>query len=155
MTTVCAVCGAPRSNEQAACPSCGDAGKSRAKEDAASTSRVRVQPTPRENLVATLAYLTAIPALVLLCTRPYRKNQFVRFHALQSIALAASTLALMFTFLLLANLAAINLLLIPVALIAGIGIALLVIVCMIKAYQHRLYKLPVLGEWVERHAIRS
>jgi uncharacterized membrane protein len=108
-----------------------------------------------ENLAAVLAYLTVIPAIVLLLTKPYSKNQFVRFHAFQCVALAAASVALALLFLLLANLAAINLLLIPVSLMAAIGIALVVVVCMIKAYQHETYALPVLGAWAEKQSLRS
>jgi uncharacterized membrane protein len=103
-----------------------------------------------------LAYVTAIPALILLLfTTRYSKNPFVRFHAMQAIAVAVSSLALGLIFLLLASLPAINLLLIPAALIAAIGIALLVIVCMIKAYQHQRYKVPVIGDFAEKQALRS
>jgi uncharacterized membrane protein len=65
-----------------------------------------------------------------------------------------ASVALAVAFLLLSNVAALNLMLIPVALIAAIGVALLVLVCMIKACQHEAYKLPLVGNWAERLASR-
>jgi uncharacterized membrane protein len=155
MTGVCAACGAPTYDEQADCPHCGQQGIHTAAVAVATLPGTREQGRLPENLAAVLAYLTVIPAIVLLLTKPYSKNQFVRFHAFQCVALAAASVALALLFLLLANLAAINLLLIPVSLMAAIGIALVVVVCMIKAYQHETYALPVLGAWAEKQSLRS
>jgi uncharacterized membrane protein len=38
-----------------------------------------------DNVAAGIAYLTIIPAVVLLIAGPFRRNPFVRFHAWQSI----------------------------------------------------------------------
>jgi len=155
MTGVCAGCGAPTYDEQVACPHCGQQGIHTAAVAVATLPATREQGRLPENFAAVLAYLTVIPAIVLLLTKPYSKNQFVRFHAFQCVGLAAASVALALLFLLLANLAAINLLLIPVSLMAAIGIALVVVVCMIKAYQHETYALPVLGAWAETQSLRS
>ncbi|QMV18417.1 hypothetical protein GOB94_06765 [Granulicella sp. 5B5] len=40
-----------------------------------------------------MAYLTVIPALVLLGVTPYRRNPFVRFHAMQCVVLTALAIA--------------------------------------------------------------
>jgi uncharacterized membrane protein len=153
MTGVCAVCGAPKSNGATACPSCGDASTQ------APAENVIFAPRPQgglpESLAAALAYATVIPAVVLLLTKPYNKNEFVRFHAFQCIAIAVASVALGLILLLLANIPAINLLLIPISFIAALGIVLLVFVCMIKAYQQQTYKLPLLGDWAEKLAFRS
>jgi uncharacterized membrane protein len=108
----------------------------------------------QEKTAAAFAYITLFPAVLFLVLRPYRESAFVRFHALQSIAVAVSSLALAALFLLLANVSAINLLLIPASFIVAIGIFLAVVVCIIKAYQHQAYKLPLLGDWAERLARR-
>jgi uncharacterized membrane protein len=148
MTGVCAACGAPTEDGQAPCPSCGEQGSNRDYPPA----EVREQGRVPENLAAVLAYITVVPAIILLFTKPYSKNEFVRFHAFQCIGLAAASFGLTLLFLLLANLPAINLLLIPVSLIVGIGIALVVLVCMIKAYQHETFPLPVLGDWARKQS---
>lgn len=153
MSGVCAACGAPTLDEHAECPQCGHEVGSPS--PAASTApQAREQGRVPENLAAVLAYITVIPAIVLLLTKPYSKNEFVRFHAFQSVAIAVASTLMATLFLLLANVSAINLLMIPVSLIAAIGIALVVLVCMIKAYQHQFYPLPVLGAWAQKQSLR-
>jgi uncharacterized membrane protein len=46
----------------------------------------------------------------------------------------------------------IGLLLIPVSFIVWLGIFVVVIVCMIKAYQGQKWKLPVIGDLAEKQA---
>jgi uncharacterized membrane protein len=154
MTAVCAACGAPTYDERTSCASCGDAAMS---PSPAKTSIVSGSAGPMglpENVAALLAYATVVPAILLLSVKPYKNSTFIRFHALQSLAMAAATVALGLVFLLLASVAGINLLLIPISIIAAIGIFLVRLVCMIKAYQHDPYKLPLLGGWAEKQAIR-
>jgi uncharacterized membrane protein len=155
MTEVCAACGAPTYDEQAACPQCGREGRHSSVATSAAALPTREQGRVPEHLAAALAYITVIPAIVFLVTKPYSKNEFVRFHAYQCVAVAVATTAVAVLFLLLANVLAINLLLIPISLIAAIGISLLVLVCMIKAYQHEIYPLPVLGRWAQKQSLRS
>jgi len=110
-----------------------------------------------ENVAGALAYLTLIPAIIFLVRPPYKQNQFVRFHSTQCLliwavgAIGASLL----------RLAAVVLVVVPVAgplaivLIAGLlAIAGFVIwlVLIVKALQGDRFKLPWLGELVERHA---
>ena len=153
MSGVCAACGAPTYDEDAACPQCGQDGGSTSIAAPATPAGPREQGRVPENIAAVLAYATVIPAIVLLLTKPYSKNEFVRFHAFQCLGLAVASIAIAALFLLLTNVPAINLLLIPVSLIVGIGIALIVLVCMIKAFQHHTYRLPVLGEWAEKQSL--
>ena len=95
-----------------------------------------------ENIEAVLCYLFAwVGGLVLFVIE--RKNEFIRFHALQSI----------FTFL------SFNILSVIVGVIPFFGwfvggilwlLGLAVwIITIIKAYQHEKYKLPFIGDWVE------
>jgi uncharacterized membrane protein len=107
-----------------------------------------------ENFAAALSYFTVIPAIVFLLTKPYSRNEFVRFHAFQCLGIAVAGTAIATGFLLLANIPAINLILIPVSLIVAIGIALILVVCMIKAYQRQIYLLPVLGSWAQKQSLR-
>jgi len=155
MSAVCAACGAPTSDELTKCPNCGDRGTLRPVENSAVASTYRSSGGLPDNFTAALAYATIVPAIVFLRAKRYNRNEFVRFHAFQSIALALASVALGLVLLVLANVASINLLLIPISLIAAIGIALLVLVCMIKAYQREAYKLPLMGAWAEKWARRS
>jgi uncharacterized membrane protein/DNA-directed RNA polymerase subunit RPC12/RpoP len=155
MTGVCATCGAPTYDEQAACPHCGQEDSRTLVEASAAPPRAQEQGRLPENLAALLAYITVIPAIVFLLTKPYSKNEFVRFHAFQSVGIAVAAAAIASGFLLLANVPAINLLLIPVSLIVAIGFALVVLVCIIKAFQHETYPLPLLGKWAQKQSLRS
>jgi uncharacterized membrane protein len=151
MSGVCAACGATIYDEHAACTQCGQEG---AVAVSADLPGPREQGRIPENLAATLAYVTVVPAIVFLLTKPYSKNQFVRFHAFQCVGMAVAGTVIATVFVLLANVPAVNLLLIPVSLIGVIGIALLAGVCMIKAYQHQMYALPVLGRWAQKQSLR-
>ncbi len=145
MTAVCAECGAPVPNHLTTCSNRRHSG---APAMAMAPATVSAAPRPGslpEHFAAALAYLTVIPAIVFLLTKPYDKNEFVRFHAWQCIAFSATSILFGVVLLLLANVPTVNLLLIPISLIAAIGIVLVVVVCMIKAYQHQDYKLPLLG----------
>lgn len=154
MTGVCPACGAPTYDQRSACPHCGQPGISTSPALAVAPARDREHGRLPENVAAALAYITVIPAIVLLLTNPYSRNEFVRFHAFQCVGLAAASIALALLFLLLGIFPAINLLLIPISLIAGIGITLIVLVCMIKAYRHETYLLPVLGNWAQKQSPR-
>lgn len=155
MSAVCAACGAPTSDDLTECPNCGDRGTHTPVVNSAIVSTHRSSGGPPDNFIAALAYATLVPAIVFLRTKRYNRNEFVRFHAFQSIALAVASGALALVLLALANLASINLLLIPISVIAAIGIVLLVLVCMIKACQREAYKLPLMGAWAEKQARRS
>ena len=53
-----------------------------------------------DRVAGALAYLFVIPAILFLLRDPFRKNRFIRFHAWQSILVAAATLvvfAVLFT----------------------------------------------------------
>ena len=95
-----------------------------------------------ENVEGLLAYLFGwISGIALLLLE--KDNKFVRFHAMQSIAVFAglTVLDIIFTF-------------IPglwfLTWILGIVAFVLWIYLMIKAYQGERYKLPYVGEWAEK-----
>lgn len=155
MTAVCAACGAPTTDAASTCPSCGEAQVQISGPHPALLPASRAEGGIPENLAAALAYVTVIPAIILLMAKRFSTKGFVRFHAFQCIAMTVTIVVLGTIFLLLANVASINLLLIPISLIAAIGIALVVLVCMIKAYQLQVFKLPVLGDWAEKFALRG
>ena len=154
MTGVCAACGAPTYDQQAACPQCGQESRSSSIAASAAAPQTREQGPMPENFAAALSYFTVIPAIVFLLTKPYSRNEFVRFHAFQCLGIAVAGTAIATGFLLLANIPAINLILIPVSLIVAIGIALILAVCMIKAYQRQIYLLLVLGNWAQKQSLR-
>ncbi len=97
-----------------------------------------------ERLAAGFGYCTLIPAAVLLLLPAYRKNQFVRFHAWQSVFLwgvflLASVIAIVCSsflgtiFLLLAG------------VLASLAMFFLWVVLVVKAIQGERFALPFFG----------
>jgi uncharacterized membrane protein len=100
---------------------------------------------------------TIIPAIVFLLVEPYNRNRFVRFHSFQCLFVAV---ALVIVDIALSIISAIFHL-VPVigwfvaALmwpLYGLAVLALWILLVIKAYQHQIYKLPVLGDMAEKQA---
>jgi uncharacterized membrane protein len=106
-------------------------------------TRTRLEP----NIAALLCYvLWWASGLVFFFIE---KNEFVRFHALQSILTFSS----------------LNIMLIVLGWIPFIGSVLAALVCllslilwiilMLKAYQGERFKLPVAGDWAERQLSKA
>jgi uncharacterized membrane protein len=120
------------------------------------------------NVAALVAYLGHIIGLGwlsgLIIYLIEKENKFVRFHALQSIAL--SVIAIVFGILwsivipiFIAIFGAANPMLglaiggifSLVAFVAGIAFLILWIMAMIKAYNNEMYKIPIIGDFVEKY----
>jgi uncharacterized membrane protein len=97
-----------------------------------------------QNVAGLLCYLVGwVTGLIFLLIE--KENRFVRFHAMQSIAVFGAL-----------TVASIILSFIPFIgwiigwLLGLLGLALW-IVLMVKAYQNQMYKLPWAGDFAERH----
>ena len=116
------------------------------------------EPVPvklRDHVTGALAYITFIPAVILLLVGPYKRNPFVRFHSFQSIFLSASTIVLTLGIRVLYSLFT----MIPYAgyllgwLATGVallGWIIVWVVVLIKALQGETFHLPVIGRLAER-----
>lgn len=98
-----------------------------------------------DNVAGALAYITIIPAIIFLVLEPYNRNPFIRFHAFQCIVLAicAFITSMIVAVPILGWL--IGLVMTPVWFVAWL-------VCVIKAYQGKMFKLPILGNFAENLA---
>ncbi len=98
-----------------------------------------------DNAAAALAYLTIIPAILFLVLEPYNRKPFIRFHAFQCIAL--SVVGFVGSMLIVIPIIGwlIDLVLFPVLFVCWL-------LCVINAYQGKLFKLPILGAFVENLA---
>lgn len=110
-----------------------------------------------DNVAGMLAYITIIPAIIFLVMEPYNKNRFVRFHSWQNIFLCLGAFVCWIAlFIVSAVLAFIPILghLIAFLLWAALSVGLLVawILCLLKANQGQMYKLPVVGDLAEKQA---
>lgn len=87
-----------------------------------------------------------------------KQSRFVRFHAFQSLLLHAAVfvIGLCFGFLSVGlafmNVGMLNLLLLPIRLLLGLGVLALLIVLMIKANSGEELSLPVIGEMAKKWA---
>ena len=96
------------------------------------------------NVAALLSYLLGwISGLIFFLIE--KENKFVRFHAMQSIVVSGAITVLQIV---------LTVTMVGIALLPIIGILGLVlwIVCMIKAYQGVLFKLPIAGDIAEKNS---
>lgn len=156
----CMDCGAPLNETAAFCPKCGAVVK-RDNPAAGPAAGGPSEPGPAEaapgghqpaaatqaisqNLAGMLCYIF-FAAVIFLLVEPYNRNRFIRFHAFQSILFTVAWVALH------------GVVFIPylgLALWPMVELAFLIcwIVLLIKAYQGVMFKLPVIGEFAEKHA---
>lgn len=143
----CANCGSQVAAGANNCSNCGKpVGQSAGGGAAAAPAPVAVAGGLQDNVAGMLAYVTIIPAIVFLVMEPYNRSKFVRFHSFQclflAVALTAIHIALWF---------------IPIigwAISGLVDLATLAlwIVCLLKAYQNQMWKIPVIGNIAEQQA---
>jgi uncharacterized membrane protein len=99
------------------------------------------------NVAGALAYVTPIPAIIFLLIDPFKTIRFVRFHSLQSIIFCVTAFVLQFAL----GIVSIVLGFMGIAFIGllgtliSLGIFVLWIVLVIKAYQGQEFQLPVIS----------
>jgi uncharacterized membrane protein len=99
----------------------------------------------QENVAGLLCYLFGwVTGLIFFLLEP--KNKFVRFHAVQSIALTVVVMVIYIIFLFIPILGWI------IDLLLGLAMFVLWILLLIKAYQGQMFKLPVIGNFAEQQA---
>jgi len=146
----CPDCAAQMPDSAAFCPGCGRSMQI----EPASKQTLGVT---RENFAGAFAYVTFLPALVFLMLEPYRRNPFVRFHAVQCLLfwLAGVVVAVLL------RLASLALLFIPVvgpllalllATIVALAAVFTWIVLLVKAFQGERFALPVIGDLAEHYS---
>jgi uncharacterized membrane protein len=143
----CANCGAEIAPGANNCMKCGKpSGQSMGGGAAAAPAPTATAGGLQDNVAGMLAYITIIPAIIFLVVEPYNRSRFVRFHAFQCIFLAVGLTAIH-----------IALLFIPIigwAISGLVSLAALAlwIVCLLKAYQNQMWKVPVIGDLAEKQA---
>ena len=107
------------------------------------------QIPPTDRAVAALAYLTLVPAAVLLFLPAYRNSAFVRFHACQSVLLWGAFGLFTIVALLLSNITSAMAFLL-LGIIASLAMFFLWVVLSLKAWQGELFELPLFGTLADR-----
>jgi len=109
-------------------------------------------PIP-ENIAAVIAYITIIPAAVFLFLEPFRRNRFVRFHAMQHLLLlGAAVIGLVgagLLWMVLQLISFMRVLVFPFAGLMSLAWFFLWLLLVVKAYYHEYFKLPYLGDLAE------
>lgn len=162
----CPNCGTQVAENVAFCPTCGKAvGQASAGAAAAPQPAPQTQPPPpvayasppattaaplEENIAGMLAYFTIIPAIVFLLIEPYNRNRFVRFHSFQCLFTAGALIVIHVGLSVVAY--ALPLIVIPIYMLLGLAELALWILLVIKAYQHVMFKLPIVGDLAEKQA---
>jgi uncharacterized membrane protein len=146
----CPECAAEMPGSAAFCPGCGRAMQVVPKVQG------RVGFLPRD-IAGALAYLTFIPAIIFLRLDPYRRDRFVRFHAIQCLLLWLAGLivglAIRVLALALFMIPVVGVLLISlISVLAALAAFFLWLVLIVKAMQGQEFKLSVLGELAEHYA---
>jgi uncharacterized membrane protein len=134
------------------CPGCGRA------MSPVERARGTVGALP-ETVAGALAYFL-LPAIVFLLVEPYSKNRFVRFHSFQclgvclaGIVVAASLRVVGFGLFFIPAIG--HLLVWLVSMVVGLGFFAIWVVLIVKALQGEMIKLPVAGDFAERHTSPS
>jgi uncharacterized membrane protein len=147
----CSTCGKPLPAGATTCPLCAGSSPGATAATGASVAQGQVGGLT-ENLASALAYVTIIPAVLFLIIEPYNKNRFVRFHAFQSIFFHVAWIILWIALGIFGHLPFLgwaSLLLWPVIGLAGFVLWLLLV---FRAYQGKMFKLPVVGDMAEKQA---
>jgi uncharacterized membrane protein len=148
MPISCPQCAASMPDAAAFCPGCGRA--MRPVERAQGT----VGALP-ETLAGALAYFL-LPAIAFLLVEPYNKNRFVRFHSFQCLGLGLAgvvvgALLRVVGFALFFVPALGRLLFLLVSMVVSLAFFAVWVVLVVKALQGEMFKLPVVGDFAERH----
>jgi uncharacterized membrane protein len=93
-----------------------------------------------DNVAGMIAYITIIPAILFLVLEPYNRSGFIRFHAFQCLGIAAVVFAS-------SVVAVIPILGWIIAVITFPVMFVCWILCMFNAYQGKMFKLPIIGNF--------
>jgi uncharacterized membrane protein len=103
------------------------------------------------NVAAALSYvLGLITGIVFLVLEPYKRDRFVRFHAMQSILFCMAAIVFSIAWSILVNIM-INIsawtavALTPIGLVISLGFFLFWLFLMYQAYSQREFRIPILG----------
>jgi uncharacterized membrane protein len=171
--TTCPKCGAQTADDAKFCPACGTTITAGTGPATSPTSAPVTPATPPSSSASgggmspgVAALLVYIPVcfIGIVCAilfgfvvEPYRSNRFIRFHALQSLALHVCWIGLWIaSWVMVMVMAAVihffAVLVIPVYFLLLIGWLGVGVFMMIKANGMQTYKLPLIGDWAEKQA---
>ena len=116
----------------------------------AAAGYVPAQSGLSDNSAAAIAYLTFIPAIIFLLIEPYSKRPFVRFHAMQCIALTVASVVLHFAIAMLVFI--LHGLTFMLSSLVSLCFFILWLVCIVSAAQGKWFKVPVIGDFAQKQS---
>jgi uncharacterized membrane protein len=141
----CAACGQALPDSAVFCPACGRA-ISEEEPVLGTTGGLR------DNIAGALAYLTFIPALIFVFRPPFNQNRYIRFHSFQCLFLCIAVVVVAILLRLLSGLSFLIAALLSVVFL--VGVVILWLVLLLKAFQGERFKLPLIGDLAETQANR-
>jgi uncharacterized membrane protein len=105
-----------------------------------------VQTGLSDNAASGLAYFTLIPAIIFLLVAPYNQKAEVRFHCWQSIFLGIACIVID---VVLTMIPFVGWIILP---LFGLGVLILWILCIMKAFNGQRFKIPVIGDLALKQA---
>lgn len=149
----CGKCGASVNEGAAFCGGCGAPVAS-----APGSAPAPVGTAMASNAAAALTYLLGfVTGVIFLVLEPYKNDRFVRFHAFQSIFFSVAFMVFWFVWhglfwTLFIGLHFLWWILSMVGMLVSLGVLLLWLFLMYKAYNNERFMLPVIGEIAARQA---
>jgi uncharacterized membrane protein len=105
-----------------------------------------------DNAASGLAYITIIPAIIFLIVPPYNQKPLVRFHAWQSIFLFIAWIVIDIGLHFVGRILIFGCFAGIVSLLVGLGLFILWLIVLIKAFNGQRFKIPVIGDLAEKQA---
>ena len=140
----CSKCGAENAEDSGFCKQCGGPlGPSGAVTTGSSTN---LEPNVAGLLCYVLGWITGLVFILI-----EKENDFIRFHAMQSIVVFGAFTVIQIVLSIFGLIPYIWILFYIVSILLGIAAFVLWIFLMIKAYQGERYKLPIAGDFAEKH----
>jgi uncharacterized membrane protein len=152
----CANCGAALTDGAGFCASCGKQ-VGGAPQAVPSGPQVGSAVAPAassalaSNAAAALSYvLGLITGIIFLVLEPYKRDRFVRFHAMQSILFCAAAIAFSIAWsiiwgILFSISGSLIFIDVPLRLVISLGLFLFWLFVMYQAYSQREYRIPIIG----------
>lgn len=158
--TVCSKCGATLTDGGAFCGGCGaptgNQNPTGFVQGSPTGGQVQAASGLTSNLAAALTYvLGLVSGIVFLVLEPYKRDRFVRFHAMQSIMFCVAAIAFIIAWSILVNIL-INIsawtavALTPIGLVISLGFFLFWLFLMYQAYSRREFRIPIIGALAEK-----
>ena len=149
----CPECSAQMPHSAGFCPGCGHSMVNE-------SGGVQKHSIGRDRLLGACAYFTFLPAVAFLLFEPYRRNSFVRFHAVQCllfwlVSVVAAVLVRVLISLLVFVPSLGPLLAVLCVTIPALAALFLWIVLVAKAIQGERFTLPVIGSVAENYSRSS